>query len=227
MSSYDTNYKIAIACHCPKSKKKLSTTMHPSLYLHMNNDKGGVGIPIKDTATYIDPFEGCDSWDDLVKTQPNSFDVIFAYHCSVGLFYRDYGQSYEGLKKYMSIDSDNNREMRGVTTDLFLKGWKLLRPGGVLIFGTDKDTNIQNFIEGVSIVVPNMVNNWHIPKSKISSEDYPFYIDDNPNNEPPSKEFPFLLVFTKDRFAMQILEGGRSRKNKSRKNKSRKNKSRK
>jgi hypothetical protein len=125
----------------------------------------------------------------------------------------------------MSSVSALTHEIKDVTTDLFFKGWKLLRPGGVLIFGTYEDTNIKNFIEGVSIVEPYMVNNWHIPTSKISSEEYPFHIDDNPNNE-PNKHFPFLVVFTKK----LELEGGgnlKSRKNKSRKNKSRKNKSRK
>jgi hypothetical protein len=216
-----SDLKIAIACHCPKSSKKRldATTFHDSLYLHMNNDKGGVGISIEDTATYIDPFAGCDSWNDVVDSQPNSFDVLWAYNCSVEPFYR-HPITFAPFMKYMSMNDVNVRETKGVTTDIFQKGWKLLKPGGVLIFGTDKDTNMENFISNVK---PYMVNNWIIPESKISSEVYPFHIDDNPMNE-PNIYFPFLIVFTKP------LEGGRklkSRKLKSRKLKSRKLKSRK
>ena len=207
---------ILVACHC---KNKLSDGKwndgHPSLLM---KELGKPIKPISSDTDFLDIDSACpndtNQYKDWSRVPDASKDFIYTINCSL----------YAILSYYHKVKKILVGEGKGLLINLINDGWRILRPGGIIIIPTFKDnllTELTNLKAAVNDLGPS--NQWIITTKK--SHEIPFIlIEDKKNSE--RRIYTHFLVMMKP-----VVGGSKSKRNRTRrkskpKRKTYKNKSR-
>ena len=192
---------VAFLCHCD--------TAHNRIEVFDEN-----GEEIKNVVKhYIDPYEGCKSFEDL---KDKSIDIMFTIYCPLYVaFKRKFNRDFypNAFKKYKSWDDDYLKNMQEamdsegkdikvklIIQAIFEDGFKKLKNKGKLVIPFDVEHHPSNFIKYVREEFPKAEFTFEISDS--IPINYGFYSRGGPIDTHAKKHMYKYLIITK--FSSQL-----------------------
>jgi len=148
---------ILVACHNEATDPKLFKYFPPLF-----------DTPVPLIADYVDPYTSGHKWKDY---DAESKDIIWDQYCPIMW-------SFQGARDYLYHDS--------IFYDLFNTGWKILKPGGKIVFPFPKDftsiygkpIDIKTALANFKIVLKRLLGRHPWSYYIVKKENMPFIISE-------------------------------------------------